>query len=549
MRDLSILIPARNEEWLKNTVEDILKNIEADTEILVGLDGYWPDPGLEDHPRVKIYHVSESIGQRAMQNKLAKMSKAKYVMKCDAHLAFDKGFDRKMIDAMEDDVTMVPVMRNLHVFSWKCSDCGDEQYQGPTPEGCANDKCPVDKYNFEKVLKWIAKPNPQSSAYRFNTNLQFKYFPELRAVQPRTGVQETMSLQGSCFMATREKYWDIELCDESWGSWGQQGTEVALKTWLSGGRVLVNMDTWYAHLFRTQHGFSFPYPMSGRSQEKARRISQDIFKNNAWHKQIRPLSWVLEKFWDTLQQVRDPDSWTDKDLAELKKNDLKVGSNKGIIFYTDNQLNLRLAKKVQENLKHMDLPITSSSLKRMDNMGNNVRLRLKRGTMAYLKQIVAALENSTSKYVFFTEHDVLYHKSHFEFTPPTDDKFYYNINVWRVRPDGKAVTWEANQVAELAGNREYILDWYRKKLEESEKKGFNRRYEPGGRDTTQYEQWKSEYPNIDIRHGANLTKSKWSIKDFRDKTTCINWKETTFDQIPGWQPEQFKDIVDSDILG
>ena len=39
MKDLSILIPARNEQFLKRTIDDILENIEADTEIIAVLDG------------------------------------------------------------------------------------------------------------------------------------------------------------------------------------------------------------------------------------------------------------------------------------------------------------------------------------------------------------------------------------------------------------------------------------------------------------------------------------------------------------------------------
>jgi hypothetical protein len=121
-------------------------------------------------------------------------------------------------------------------------------------------------------------------------------------------------------MCTRAKYWELELCDESWGSWGQQGSEVALKTWLSGGRVICNMDTWYAHLFRTQHGFSFPYPQSGNGQHKAREKSQELFLNDKWDKAVRPLSWLLEKFWEPLQEVRDPEArWEQADLDRLKK--------------------------------------------------------------------------------------------------------------------------------------------------------------------------------------------------------------------------------------
>lgn len=327
--DLSILIPARNEEWLVKTIEDLLKNKRGKTEILVGLDGY--DEKIPDHQDVVVIRYPESIGQRAMQNRLAKISRAKYVMKADAHTAWDEGFDVKLMEKMEDDITMVPVMRNLHVFNWKCKNCGMELYQGPDPKECRNEICPkLDSKDdggeghkasgFEKNVVWIAKKNPQSSAYRFNKNLQFKYFPELRAKLPRKGLQETLSLQGSCFMATREKYWELELCDESWGSWGQQGSEVALKTWLSGGRVLCNFDTWYAHLFRTQSGFSFPYPHSGRSQENARKISQDIFLHDKWPKAKYPLTWLLNKFWFALKDVTDEEAkWTEQDLQPVEK--------------------------------------------------------------------------------------------------------------------------------------------------------------------------------------------------------------------------------------
>lgn len=329
--ELSILIPARQEEWLAKTVEDLLKNKRGKTQILVGLDGY-SDETIPDHEDVIVVRYPQSIGQRAMQNRLAQISRAKYVMKVDAHTAWDEGFDLKMIAKMEDDITMVPVMRNLHIFNWKCKNCGMELYQGPEPVECRNEICPKadgktdggeghKSSGFEKNVVWIAKKNPQSSAYRFNKNLQFKYFPELRNKLPRTGLQETLSLQGSCFMCTREKYWELGLCDESWGSWGQQGSEVALKTWLSGGRVMCNFDTWYAHLFRTQQGFSFPYPFSGRSQQKARQISQDIFLNNKWPKQKHSLSWLLNKFWFALKDVQDQEArWEESDLGKYEIN-------------------------------------------------------------------------------------------------------------------------------------------------------------------------------------------------------------------------------------
>jgi len=83
--DLSILIPARNEQFLSKTVENLLENIEGNTEILVGLDGEWSDPPLPDNERLTVVYYDSPIGQRAMTNQLCKLSKAKYVMKIDAH--------------------------------------------------------------------------------------------------------------------------------------------------------------------------------------------------------------------------------------------------------------------------------------------------------------------------------------------------------------------------------------------------------------------------------------------------------------------------------
>jgi hypothetical protein len=304
--DLSILIPARNEEFISRTVQGLVENIRGNTEVLVGLDGAWADPPIEDYPNVTILYRNESIGQRAMTNDLCELSKAKWVMKIDAHCAVDEGFDVKMMDAMKghDDWTMIPALYNLYAFDWKCKKCGNVWYQSPTPHHCQlpgearrdNPLCD-NTTDFERVIVWKPRLSRRSECYRFDTTLHFKYFREWQRTHPEGDIVETMSVQGSCFMLTREKYWSLNICDEEFGSWGQQGTEVACKTWLSGGRLVTNRKTWYSHLFRTQGGdFGFPFPQSNDQIDHARKYSQDLFINNAWDQQIHPLSWLLEKF-------------------------------------------------------------------------------------------------------------------------------------------------------------------------------------------------------------------------------------------------------------
>lgn len=542
--DLSILIPALKEEFLSLTVEDILKNKRGNTEVIVGLDGAWSEPQITDHPDVRIVYSSKNLGQRGMTNTLARLSKAKYVAKVDAHCAFDEGFDVKLMDAMQghDDWTVVPIMRNMHIFNWRCMDCGDETYQGPPPEGCKN--CDVNTPDrFEKKIIWNPKPSPQSSAYKFTPDrLQFKYFGSLKKIQ-EGDVSETMSLQGSFFMLTRDKYWELDICDESWGGWGQQGTEVALKTWLSGGTVMCVRTTWYAHMFRTQSGFAFPWGNPAKQQQKAREVSMNIFFKNQWDKQKRPLSWLVERFWTPLQQEPDKNDdpkWTSDDLARIKSTEGRFvqipvtegGPNKGIIYYTDNQLNTKIARTVQANIRSIGLPIASASLKPMSNMGTNVVVEGTRGYQTMFKQILAALEALTSDIVFFCEHDNLYHPSHFDFTPESPDKFYYDLNWWKVRDDGLAVHWDAVQVSGLVCYRELAIKFYKERLATFDINSFDRKFEPTvGAD---YATWWADYPSIDIRHNHNLTYNKWKLEHFRKKDTAVNFQESTIDQIPGW---------------
>lgn len=515
--DLSILIPSRNELFVSNTVGDILKNKRGKTEVIVGLDGEWADPGIKDHPDVTIVYVAKSIGQRAMTNRLCRLSKAKYVIKCDAHCAFDEGFDVKMMAEMHDDWTMAPTMRNLHAFDWLCEN-GHRRYQGPSGP-CKECGKPT-----KRDILWFAKPSPQSNSYRFDSTLHFQYFKEFeRRPEGKGDITPSMSLQGSFFMLTREKYWELDICDEKHGSWGQQGTEVACKTWLSGGQVMINRKTWYAHMFRTQGGdFGFPYPISGKDVDKARKYSRELWLGQKWPLAKHDLNWLINKF----SPVPD---W---------------GPSKGIIYYTDNQLDPVIFNKCRKHLfniaRKLALPVVSCSLKPI-NFGKNIVLDLKRGYLTMFKQQLAALEASTADIIFFCEHDVLYHPSHFEFTPSKRDAFYYNQNWWKIRSDGLAVHWDADQVSGLCVYRDKAIEFYRQRIKDFEADNFDRKFEPESGEGS--EVWWSPFPIIDIRHRGNLTYNKWGLDDFRKKETAVNFQESTVDKIPGWERRNFDDLI------
>lgn len=582
--DLSILIPARNEMFLAKTIENILENIEGRTEVIAVLDGAWADPPIAQDPRVTIVYFPESVGQREATNQACRISKAKYVMKVDAHCSFDKGFDVKMMADMHDDWTLIPTMRNLHAFDWKCKKCGNKWYQGQTPTQCykdykaqeKNEAC--DSTEFEMDITWIGKNSPQSRFYRFDKTLHFQYWNEFKKRPEANGdlletlptllttddselneeqkqvkefyaglnfsdaeiktiadgegaIVPTKSIQGSCFMLTRRKYWQLDICDKNHGSWGQQGVEVSCKTWLSGGKVMNSDKTWYAHMFRTQGGdFGFPYPNPGIS--KAREFSRDLWMNNKWDKAKLPLQWLLDRF----------DPVPDWDV------------NKGILYYSDNELDPAIMKACQDQIKlgAKGNRIVSVTLK-PTNFGDNIHLPLQRGYLTMAKQILAGLKELDADIIFFTEHDVLYHPSHFDFVPSDKKKIYYNTNVWKVRyEDGHAVkTDNCQQLSGLCAYRDVLIKHYEQRVklleqklaEGVDEKEFNKYvrkmgFEPGTHnreervDDLKTESWEAQEPNVDIRHDSNLTPSRWSKDQFRNQKYTKGWKES--ESIPGW---------------
>jgi len=303
-KDLSVIVPGRNEMFQAQTVEDVLSRIQADTEVICILDGGWPPMrGVEDHPRAKVVKTTTPIGQRAATNLGAQMSRAKYVMKLDAHCRLDDGFDVKMMEAMEPEYTMIPAMHRLHAFDWACNNCGWTQYQGSKPQKC--EECGEDDLYMHLVWepKWKVGP---TVSWRFDTNLRMQYWPRHKKRktvrrQIEQGLVETPICVGCCFMMERERFLELGGMDEKHGSWGQFGAELGFKAWLSGGKMVTNTKTWFAHLFRTGnfsvYGEStFPYPMGSAQQEAARDYSRDFWMNDKWPLAKRKLEWLIDYF-------------------------------------------------------------------------------------------------------------------------------------------------------------------------------------------------------------------------------------------------------------
>jgi hypothetical protein len=265
MSKLSILIPARQEEYLQNTIDDINKHAEGDVEIL------WEEDVIP-------------LGQRALTNKLAQKATGDYLMKLDAHCSLSQGFDVELLKLAKEATVVVPALTNLHVYDWVC-DKGHRKNGKQFEDKEMKCECGGE---MKKELIWRPIPKPVMTNYYFDTNLHFQYCEEQDEEHFET---ETMSIQGSCFMISKEDYFRLNVCDEKFGNWGQQGTEVSCKVWLSGGRIISTRNCFYSHWFRT-----FPYENPIDKILEVQKHSRELFLGNKWPLQKYPIQWLIEKF-------------------------------------------------------------------------------------------------------------------------------------------------------------------------------------------------------------------------------------------------------------
>lgn len=295
MPELSVLIPGRNEEWLARTCADVLEHSDLDTEVIAVIDGEHKGEVPLPHPRLRVITLEASIGQRAATNLAAREARGRFVMKLDAHCSLAQGFDRAIVSALEGhpDWTLIPQQRNLHVFDWICDGCGHRTYMGPSLEQC--ERCKGTSHHREVV--WRPRSGTRTDFWRFDHELHFQYKGDWQGRRQEEGdIADTLSCLGACFAMSRERYGQLGGMDEAHGSWGQMGTEVGCKAWLSGGRMVVHRGTWFAHMFRTRADFSFPYQMQFSAQDRAREYSRALWLNDAWPGQVLPLAWLINKF-------------------------------------------------------------------------------------------------------------------------------------------------------------------------------------------------------------------------------------------------------------
>lgn len=293
---LSIIIPSRSPEYLQETVDDLLKKAEGEIEIIVVFDGAWPKTPLKDDPRVIIYHhgtMRNSPGMRESINMGVRLAKGQFIMKTDEHTMFDQGYDVKLAADCEDNWVVIPRRYRLDPDAWKIINDG---------------RSPIDYMGVDYPYQ---RPNDKTCGLH---GAEWKR-PERAGLL----IDDTPTMQGSCYFMSK-KHWDNvikELSTEKYGPFTQEAQEVSMATWLSGGRVVVNKKTWYAHMHKGNRGKGYgfsnkQYEEHMRGTEKGRLYCIDYWINT------RDYKYDFDWFIDT--KFPDMPTWS-KDWRERIKKD------------------------------------------------------------------------------------------------------------------------------------------------------------------------------------------------------------------------------------
>lgn len=273
MSTLSVIIPSRVETYLQKTIDDLLIKAHEPIEVVVVLDGYWPKEYNWDDPRIVVVHqgtADHNPGMRSAINRGMAAARGEYVMKVDEHCMFDEGFDVKLKADCEDNWVVIPRRYRLDAENWRIIEDG---------------RPPID-------YMYLSTNSGALKGWKWDERQQ-----ERQDIL----IDDTMSFQGSCYFM-KKSYWEGTigpLDDTNYGPFSQEAQEIGNKTWLSGGRLVVNKKTWYAHWYRGKAGRGFSNAQQRQFVEDGKRgqeHSLDFWLKNRWDKRVHDFDWLIQKF-------------------------------------------------------------------------------------------------------------------------------------------------------------------------------------------------------------------------------------------------------------
>lgn len=260
--------------FLNQTIQDVLDKSAGDIEVIVNIDEKWNNPVLKDK-RVTYIHPPSPRGLRAGINACAAVARGEYLMKLDAHCLMGQGFDEILKADMQDNFVVIPRRFALDAENWKIEERTDDKY-------------PIDYMYLDFPRKGKAHDDGMHGVPWKDRREQRKDF----------AIDDTPTMQGSCYFMTKNHFDNFlhGLDQTNYGHFAQESQEINFKTWLGGGRCVVNKKTYYAHLHKGGR-YGRMYKLDDPDHVKGAEWSASHWLNNEEPGMIHDFAWLInEKF-------------------------------------------------------------------------------------------------------------------------------------------------------------------------------------------------------------------------------------------------------------
>jgi hypothetical protein len=207
---------------------------------------------------------------------------------------------------------------------------------------------------------------------------------------------------------------------------------------------------------------------------------------------------------------------------------------KQIIYYTDSRLEEELDEAVRKQILKASkgIPVISVSQRPLD-FGNNICVGLKPcNYLSLYEQLLTGLKAAQEdSIIYLCEHDVFYHPSHFDYIPPRESRIYYNLHRYYYK---RGVDFFLQSIGKRALSQAVA---HRNVLFAHAQEQVQARLDGIASPCMgPFDNFSSEYPNIDVRHGGNL--SQFGEFDKSDRSPQVF-------SVPFWgTPRRFMEKVD-----
>jgi len=269
---LSIIIPSRNEQYLSQTVDDIFAKAKGEIEVIAVIDEQ--DQPLEPRPNLIVHKKIGKPGMKSAINQAVDIAHGEYILKTDGHCMFGEGFDVILTTNHQDNWIQIPRRYSLDA----------------------------------EITPWRIKPNRPIVDYEYlvfpfnevtSVRNGGKWYvrAEERFSDPRYLIDETMVFQGSCWMMRKDYYLStckLEINPKTKDEFVLEPEELAFKSWLSGGAVMVNKKTWYAHYHK--HTGMRGYRIDKRTMKQQRIYHIDYWMHDRWPKATIKVADFINRF-------------------------------------------------------------------------------------------------------------------------------------------------------------------------------------------------------------------------------------------------------------